>query len=239
MPPQLRWAPEGFEPLEISLKLCGLTMSIDAYRGPDYQGHALHRSMLKADPFEQFALWYAEAEEKCTGHANPITLATVSPEGQPVARTVLLKGFDQKGFCFYTNYNSRKGRQLAENPRASICLFWEELERQIIVIGQVEKMSSEESDTYFATRPKGSRISAHVSEQSQYIENRAVLEKEMLHLNEKFSESDVPRPEHWGGFRLVPVGIEFWQGQPDRLHDRFIYERADSSAQWEIQRLAP
>jgi len=212
-------------------------MSIDAYRGPAFTSEPLHKKGLLDDPFEQFRLWFAEAEEKCSNYTNPMTLATCGKDGQPVARTVLLKGFDTRGFNFYTNYESRKGQQLAENPKASICFYWEELERQVIVIGQVEKMSAEESDDYFLTRPRGSQIGAHVSQQSQPIDNREVLEREAEELESSYFDKPVPRPSNWGGYRLVPQSIEFWQGQPDRLHDRFIYRKEKQV--WSVTRHAP
>lgn len=224
-------------------------MSIDAYRGSSYEGpafskSALRRSMLKQCPIEQFGYWYKEAEQRCSGYANPVSLGTVGPEGQPVVRTVLLKGFDTSGFRFYTNYNSRKGSHLKANPKASMCFYWEELERQVIVLGSVEKLSDEDSDQYFATRGHGSQIGAHVSSQSQVIDNREELETEMQRLQERYAEKEVPRPRHWGGFLLKPESIEFWQGQPDRLHDRFIYEapiepHSSEATNWTISRLAP
>lgn len=219
-------------------------MSIDAYQGPAFNKTVLKRDMLKSCPIEQFGLWYKEAEEKCSGYANPVSLGSVSPDGQPVVRTVLLKGFDRSGFRFYTNYESRKGCHLKTNPKASMCFYWEELERQVIVLGSVAKLSKEDSDQYFATRGHGSQIGAHVSSQSQVINNREELETEMHRLEELYKEKEVPRPENWGGFLLRPGSIEFWQGQPDRLHDRFIYEAAlephsSEAAGWTISRLAP
>lgn len=212
-------------------------MSIDAYRGPAFTSEPLHKKMLHKDPFEQFRRWYTEAEEKCSNYANPMSLATCGSDRQPVARTVLLKGFDSKGFNFYTNYLSRKGRQLSENPRASACFYWEELERQVIIIGQVSKMSEEESDDYYLTRPRGSQIGAHVSQQSQPIESRKMLEDQANRLEAEYFDKPVPRPKNWGGYRLIPQSIEFWQGQPDRLHDRFIYEK--NNGDWSISRYAP
>ncbi|MFX4228542.1 MAG: pyridoxamine 5'-phosphate oxidase [Porticoccaceae bacterium] len=212
-------------------------MSIDAYRGPYFTSEPLHKKMLHKDPFEQFRHWYTEAEEKCSNYANPMSLATCGSDGQPIVRTVLLKGFDSEGFNFYTNYLSRKGRQLAENPQASVCFYWEELERQVIIIGQVSKMSEEESDDYYLTRPRGSQIGAHVSRQSQPIENRKILEDEAIRLEAEYFDKPLPRPENWGGYRLIPQSIEFWQGQPDRLHDRFIYEK--NNGDWSISRYAP
>lgn len=212
-------------------------MSIDAYRGPAFTSEPLSKKGLNDCPFEQFRLWFAEAEEKCSNYANPMSLATCGADGQPIVRTVLLKGFDERGFNFYTNYESRKGQQLSENPKASICFYWEELERQVIVIGQVEIMSAEESDHYYLTRPRGSQIGAHVSQQSQPIENREVLEREAAELESTYFDKPIPRPPNWGGYRLQAESIEFWQGQPDRLHDRFIYQKEGKS--WSITRYAP
>ena len=212
-------------------------MSIDAFQGPQFTASPLLREMLDADPFNQFEIWYKEAEAKVSGYASPMTLAACGNDGQPIARTVLLKGVSPEGFCFYTNYQSRKAQQLEQNPKASLCLFWEELERQVLILGSVVKMTAEESDAYFASRPRGSQLGAHVSQQSQEIASRATLEYELTRIEEKVADTEVSRPEHWGGYRLVPSSIEFWQGQPDRLHDRFIYEKSDQG--WSIKRLAP
>ena len=214
-------------------------MSIDAYQGPQYSQSILRKNTLNDCPFEQFSIWYSEAEKECSGYANPVSLATVSSEGQPVVRTVLLKGQDKQGFRFYTNYQSRKGKHLSANPKTSMCFYWEELERQVIVIGAVEKLSAEESDNYFATRLRGSQIGAHVSSQSQLIDNREELQAEMQRLEEQYADTQIPRPDHWGGFILIPESIEFWQGQPDRLHDRLIYTRSGDKSSWTINRLAP
>lgn len=211
-------------------------MSIDAFQGPSFSVAPLRRDMLDADPFNQFATWYSEAEQACQ-YANPVSLATVSPEGQPVVRTVLMKGYDSSGFCFYTNYESRKSRHLQHNPKVAMCFYWEPLERQVLIQGIVEKLGPGESDEYFSTRGRGSQIGAHVSAQSQVIENRQTLETEAQRLEELYQDKAVPRPANWGGFKLIPDSLEFWQGQPDRLHDRFIYERSESG--WEISRLAP
>lgn len=211
-------------------------MSIDAFQGPSFSLSPLRKAMLENDPFKQFASWYKEAEQACK-YANPVSLATANSDGQPVVRTVLLKGYDQSGFRFYTNYASRKARQLLSNPKASMCFYWEALERQVIVLGSVEKLSAEDSDQYFATRGRGSQIGAHVSSQSQVIEHREILEKQAQQLESLYQGKSVPRPENWGGYCLVPTSIEFWQGQPDRLHDRFIYERSNQN--WSISRLAP
>lgn len=217
-------------------------MSIDAYLGPAFSKAALRRAMLKESPFDQFSSWYTDAETKCSGYASPVSLGTSSPDGQPVVRIVLLKGFDESGFRFYTNYDSRKGTHLKDNPKVSMCFYWEELERQVIILGSVAKLSAEDSDAYFATRGRGSQIGAHVSSQSQVIKNREELELETQRLEQQYANLNVPRPANWGGFLLVPNSIEFWQGQPDRLHDRFIYQRdnkGDNKDGWTIDRLAP
>jgi len=212
-------------------------MSIDAYQGPAFSKSALKKSMLKDCPFEQFKIWYSDAEQQCAGYANPVSLGTVGSDGQPVVRTVLLKGYDTSGFHFYTNYESRKGHHIETNPKVSMCFYWEELERQVIILGAAVKLSAENSDEYFASRERGSQISAHVSSQSQVINTRKELETTMHRLEKLYKDREVPRPKHWGGFLLQPNSIEFWQGQPDRLHDRFIYENA--GADWTISRLAP
>ena len=167
-----------------------------------------------------------------------MTLATASADGLPSARIVLLKDFDEKGFVFYTNYNSFKGQQLAENPRACLVFFWKELERQVRITGVTTKVSAIESDEYFNIRPEGSRIGAIASPQSQVISNREWLESEVKQLQNKFSSDAIKRPEHWGGYRLMPAIIEFWQGRPNRLHDRIQYTLQED-ASWKIERLAP
>jgi pyridoxamine 5'-phosphate oxidase len=167
-----------------------------------------------------------------------MTLATASSDGLPSARIVLLKGFDVKGFVFYTNYNSYKGQQLAENPRACLVFFWKELERQVRITGIVTKVSATESDEYFNIRPEGSRIGAIASPQSQVIANREWLELEVEQLHNKLGSDTIKRPEHWGGYRLMPAIVEFWQGRPNRLHDRIQYSLEEDGI-WKIERLAP
>ena len=197
----------------------------------------LDPSTLSDCPVEQFSQWYATAEQYCHGYPNPGCLATVDDQGQPVARIVLLKGFDVDGFYFYSNYRSRKGQHMEQNPRVSMCFLWEELERQVIITGTVSKINASQSDKYFATRPRGSQLGAHVSQQSQMVENRDALELELERWSDYYKNQEVPRPPHWGGYRIQHNTVEFWQGQPDRLHDRFEYRRAESS--WQLQRLAP
>jgi pyridoxamine 5'-phosphate oxidase len=191
---------------------------------------------LDPDPLKQFARWMSEAFEAEPGLPNAMTLATADAAGRPSARMVLLKGVDGEGFTFFTNYESRKGRDLSENPHAALVFYWPDLERQVCVRGEVVRLSRAESEEYFHTRPYTSRLGAWVSQQSRVVESRAFLEQRMREFEERFGE-DVPLPEHWGGFRLIPVAIEFWKSRANRLHDRFLYERTESA--WRITRLAP
>ena len=204
----------------------------------EYTVGGLRRTDLEAFPMVQFTKWFQQALAAGLPEANAMTLATADRQGRPSARIVLLKGADERGFIFFTNYESRKGRDLAENPKASLVAYWAELERQVCIAGSVSKISREESAEYFASRPKGSRLSAWVSSQSEPIPDRAILEKRLKELTEKYSDEDVPLPPYWGGYCLAPARIEFWQGRPDRLHDRFEYvKQADNH--WLIQRLSP
>ena len=202
----------------------------------EYMLAGLSDAEAARDPFDQFERWMGDALAHELPISNAMTLATVTAEGKPDARIVLLKGIDGGGFVFYTNYASAKGRQLAANPEGCLVFFWVELERQVRVTGRVEKVSVAESDAYYASRPLGARLSAWASSQSSPVPARRALE-DALATVEKLHGANPPRPAHWGGYRLVPDSIEFWQGRPNRLHDRLLYRR--EAASWTIGRLAP
>jgi len=204
----------------------------------DYQLQSLTESEVKHHPVDQFTDWWDAAIRASIDEVNAMTLATASPDGIPAARIVLLKGYDKNGFVFFTNYESFKGRQLAENPRACLVFFWKELERQVRITGLVEKTSAEESDAYFHSRPESSRIGAWASPQSQVIESRAQLVDRENTLASQFKNKPIGRPLHWGGYRVKPGTMEFWQGRPSRLHDRIQYSLQDDGS-WLIERLAP
>jgi pyridoxamine 5'-phosphate oxidase len=204
----------------------------------DYRHATLSELQVLRDPVEQFNAWWHDAVRAEIEEVNAMTLATASADGLPTARIVLLKGFDQAGFVFFTNYNSYKGRQLEENPRACLVFFWKELERQVRITGIVQKTSEYESDTYYNSRPEGSRIGAWVSPQSEKITDRNWLEKNEQAMIDRFRISPISRPQHWGGYRVRPICIEFWQGRSNRLHDRIQYQ-LDENGAWIIERLAP
>jgi pyridoxamine 5'-phosphate oxidase len=205
---------------------------------------SLNEGQVRSNPIEQFALWYEEAQRAHLPEPDAMTLATATRAGRPSARMVLLKGFDERGFVFYTNYQSGKGRVIEANPRAALILFWAELHRQIRIEGTVAHVSDAESDAYFRSRPKGSRIAALASNQSEVLENRDQLDARVAEFTQKYGagdgagDDDVPRPAHWGGYRVVPETIEFWQGRRDRLHDRLLFMRRSDGA-WSMTRLFP
>lgn len=204
----------------------------------DFESAGLEREDLHDDPYEQFARWFRDADQSGVADVNAMSLATCGLAGQPTLRTVLLKFFDQQGFVFYTNYTSRKAQDLAENAHAALLFPWLALNRQVIIEGRVEKVSKTESLRYFASRPRGSQLGAWVSQQSAVISSRSLLEQKVEEIKRKFRDGEIPLPSFWGGYRVVPARIEFWQGRPSRLHDRFEYRRQDGPA-WQIQRLQP
>ncbi|MGB8194497.1 MAG: pyridoxamine 5'-phosphate oxidase [Chitinophagaceae bacterium] len=204
----------------------------------DYKLQSLSENDVAADPMQQFAAWWNDALESEIVEPNAMTLATASSDGLPSARIVLLKGYDERGFVFFTNYNSFKGVQLDENPRACLVFFWKEVERQVRIMGLIEKVTAEESDEYFNSRPEGSRIGAMVSPQSQVIESRQWLEQHFAETSQQLSGKSIERPAHWGGYCVKPAIIEFWQGRSSRLHDRLQYSLTDEGS-WKIERLAP
>jgi len=193
---------------------------------------------LDPDPFKQFTRWFSDAEQAELPLHNAMTLATASRAGKPSARMVLLKEVDARGFVFYTNYEGRKARELKENPFAALVFYWQPLSRQVRVEGAVERVASDESDRYFASRPRGHQLEAHASSQSQVIKDRGFLEEQFKIFTQMFAGQEIPRPAHWGGYRLLPETLEFWQEGEHRLHDRLRYRRVDDD-QWVIERLAP
>src|SRR5437899_10262603 len=204
----------------------------------EHVGKGLRRSDFDPDPIKQFANWFTAAIEAGIRDVNAMSLATASPDARPSVRIVLLKSFDQDGFVFFTNYESEKGKQLDANPYAALAFYWIELDRQIRISGKVEKTAREESQAYFHSRPVGSQLGAWVSRQSQLLDGRRVLEARMGRRTERFRKKRIPLPPHWGGYRLKPDIMEFWQGRPNRLHDRFRYTRLANES-WQIDRLAP
>jgi pyridoxamine 5'-phosphate oxidase len=203
----------------------------------DFESEGLDREHLDDDPVIQFEIWFEDARKAGLLEPNAMSLATTGSDGLPDLRTVLLKYFDDRGFVFYTNYGSRKAREIDENPQAALLFPWIGLNRQLRIQGAVEKVSKAESLRYFSSRPRGSQIGAWVSEQSQVITSRGLLEQKINEMKQKFSSGEVPLPDFWGGYRVVPERIEFWQGRPSRLHDRFEYIREGNA--WTIHRLQP
>ncbi|QNL48568.1 pyridoxamine 5'-phosphate oxidase [Olivibacter sp. SDN3] len=210
--------------------------TINAIR-TDYKRSKLTENEVKKNPIEQFKFWFEQAIKACVIEVNAMTLATVDREGSPSARIVLLKGVEDNGFVFFTNYNSQKGQDLIVNNKASLVFFWPDLERQVRIKGFVDKTSSEVSDSYFHSRPIGSQLGAWASPQSTIIADRAVLESNLERITQKYKSTSVPRPPHWGGYIVQPITVEFWQGRPNRLHDRILYTK--KSNYWLIERLAP
>jgi pyridoxamine 5'-phosphate oxidase len=211
-------------------------MSAESMR-VEYSRGRLVEGEVDPDPIAQFRAWFEAATAAAVPEPNAMTLATATADGRPSARVVLLKGFDARGFCFFTNYESRKARELEANPRASLVFFWQALERQVRVEGRAERVSAAESDQYFAMRPVGARLGAWASRQSEVVADRATLEAALEAVERRFPDGDVPRPPHWGGYRVVPDEVEFWQGGPNRVHDRLRYRR--SAGGWSIDRLSP
>lgn len=205
----------------------------------EYAAHTLDVSDVHSDPIQQFKHWFEEALDSEVLEPNAMVLSTVKPDNRPSARVVLLKGFDEKGFVFFTNYNSNKGQQLSSKPQACLVFSWLELQRQIKIEGRVERIAPEDSTRYFQSRPRGSQIGAWASPQSKVIENRTILEQREKEIAQQFKDQEaIPRPEHWGGYLVRPKLIEFWQGRPSRLHDRIQYSE-DGNGAWKIERLAP
>ncbi len=203
----------------------------------EYSDRGLHRNELNPDPVAQFSQWFIQATELEVHEPNAMTLATVDESGMPQQRTVLLKYYDKDGFVFFTNYGSAKAKQIAANPKVSLLFPWITLERQVIVQGRAERISSAESLRYFASRPRESQIGAWVSNQSEVISSRKFLMQKLSEIREKFQQGEIPLPSFWGGYRVVPEAIEFWQGGPARLHDRFLYRKHEG--EWDIERLSP
>jgi pyridoxamine 5'-phosphate oxidase len=204
----------------------------------EYHRARLDETDVSHDPIVQFARWFAEAEEVQARDANAMTLATATPEGAPSARIVLLKAFDERGFVFFTDYRSRKSAELEANPQAALVFYWAELERSVRITGTVERTSREDSERYFGSRPLGSRLGAWASHQSRVIPGRQALESDLQEIEQRFGDGDVPLPPHWGGWRVAPDSVEFWQGRESRLHDRIRYQPSADRG-WRVERLSP
>jgi pyridoxamine 5'-phosphate oxidase len=204
----------------------------------NYAQQNLLEETAQASPFQQFQAWLVEALDADVIEPNAMTLATITADSRPAARMVLLKELDERGFVFYTNFQSRKGQELAQTPAAALVFWWGELERQVRIEGDIVPVAPEEADAYFQSRPRGSQLGAWVSQQSQVIPHRGVLEQQLQQLEQDYRNRPIPRPPYWGGYRLVPTYFEFWQGRPNRLHDRLCYRQTDSGT-WQMQRLAP
>ncbi|WP_019038219.1 pyridoxamine 5'-phosphate oxidase [Psychroflexus tropicus] len=205
-----------------------------------YEKSSLIRENLDDNPFQQFRSWFHDVEKYGgVDEANAMTVSTIGSDGFPKSRIVLLKSYDENGFVFYTNYDSEKGKALLDNPKTCLSFFWPNTERQVIIKGTAKMVDENVSDNYFASRPKGSQLGALVSNQSSVIKNRQVLEDELSSLENKYENREVPRPKNWGGFLVKPATIEFWQGRPNRLHDRFLFSRTEADLDWKIERLAP
>lgn len=214
-----------------------MSNNLENYR-KTYSKSALTRAELDENPFQQFRKWFIEVDEVGNiDEANAMTISTIGEDGFPKSRVVLLKSYDENGFVFYTNYNSQKGRAITQNPKVCLSFFWPNAERQIIIKGLAKKISEEASDRYFQSRPKGSQLGAFVSPQSQKIENRQILVDKLKTLEKKYANRPVKKPKDWGGFCVEPMFFEFWQGRPNRLHDRFVFEL--DGLDWHIKRLAP
>ena len=202
-----------------------------------YERDSLDEARAANEPFAQFRAWFAEALDSDVREPYAMTIATADERGVPSARIVLLRGWDERGFVFFTNYESQKGREIAFDPAAALLFFWDLLERQVRITGRVEQLTAADSDAYFKRRPRGSRLSAWASPQSRVVASRDILDAQMDEADRRFAETDVPRPAYWGGYRVIPERIEFWQGRPNRVHDRLLYRLA--GAAWVRERLAP